>query len=75
MSRLPCEKCPFRPNGLPYNVDGIELLDAGEEPGCHEKVGDNLQFNDYPSDETACIGYQLRGTNGYLKTPKIEVLL
>lgn len=54
-----CKRCPFKESAdLGFDQDGLDCLDEGREPSCHEIVGPNLQFNDpLPDPKQICRGY------------------
>lgn len=66
-----CKSCPFRvasPEG--YCQDGIDALEDGCVPSCHTRVGRGEQFKDViPLGGHECVGYELRGTPGYVDIP------
>ena len=64
-----CKNCPFRAGSIyGYDDDGLENLDRGYHPSCHEIVGANRQFSvPYPDKRQICKGFLLfeKGVKGF----------
>ena len=71
-----CKQCPFREcSPLGFDQDGLDCIDRGLEPSCHEIVGAGKQFNDaIPPKENICRGFLnwKSGKNGF-HLPFLEV--
>lgn len=73
--RKVCRNCPFKEKSkIGFDAYGIELLNSGSTPCCHEVVGENKQFdNPIPSSDEVCVGYEfyMDGIKGF-KQPFLE---
>ena len=65
-----CASCPFREGSpLGYDVDGIDALDDGCEPSCHEIVGFDRVFAHGIVSPAPCRGFAayLREAPGFAR--------